>query len=60
MNAAKLALEISLGYAAFSFLCGGVWMALGEFIRALEIHAGRNPAGWTRSRDSLYAAKTLR
>ena len=34
MYAAQLALNISLGYVAFSFLCGALWIAAIRFWRA--------------------------
>jgi hypothetical protein len=34
MHAAQLALNISLGYVAFSFLCGALWIAAIKFWRA--------------------------
>ena len=57
-HALTLAFEITLGYIAFSFTCGGVWIALTETGRwQSEIGA---PGGWSDSSAQIRAERDLR
>jgi hypothetical protein len=50
MHAAQLALSISLGYVAFSLLCGALWIAAIEFWRARPPR-NESPCGRATSYD---------
>jgi hypothetical protein len=52
MHAAQLALNVSLGYVAFSFLCGVLWIA------AIEFWGARPPATYRPAVAQLPKTKT--